>query len=394
MACSAVLTVWSIQPTVREEPIERLRSRVFSAKAAILLAELLCGSFAGLALVMLGAGPTAWVMSGIFAGAAVFRFLSFFDSDALPNKAVRKTGQALVGLSLGFSIAVGNLERIAWDLPVLLLLIVLVLCGAGAVGYIYFFLSRTDLVSTMLATMPGGVGIMASVAADYGRNIPLVALVQATRVAAVVVFISFLVGAPPQSADHGSLLGGFNAQAVLGDTVDLTVLLSALLLVIVVVPFASFLRVPVAPLLSAMFVGAVYSAILPLFARTSDFSPPEMLDVVGQLLLGITIGEYLGRKLDLRLRTVVYGLVSVAATILVGLIAAGVAALLTPWEWLTCVLVTAPGGAPEMIVLALALDQDVELVTTGQIMRQLAINGLLPLWSFLFHKLERRKNSG
>lgn len=374
--------------------IKRLRSRVFSAKAAILLAELLCGSLAGLALLELGAGPTAWVMSGIFAGAATFRFLSFFISDASPNRAVRKTGQALVGLSLGFSIAVGNLDRIASDLPILLLLIALVLLGSGTIGYVYFLLSRTDLVSTMLATMPGGVGIMASVAADYGRNISLVALVQATRVAAVVVVISFLVGSPPQSADHGVLLDVSNVQAVFGNTVDLTVLVSALLLVILVVPFATFLRVPVAPLLSAMFVGVVCNAILPLFALTSGFSPPEMLDVIGQLLLGITIGEYLGRKLDLRLRTVVYGLASVTATVLVGLIAAGIAVLLTPWEWLTCVLVTAPGGAPEMIVLALALDQDVELVTTGQIMRQLAINGLLPLWSFLFHKLERHRNRG
>lgn len=379
---------------MREISIRRLGSRVSSAKVAILLVELLCGSLAGLVLVELGAGPTTWVMSGVFAGAATFRCLSLFGRDASPNRAVRKTGQGLVGLSIGFAIAVGNLDRIASDLPILLLLITLVLLGSGTIGYVYFLLSKTDLVSTMLATLPGGVGIMASVAADYGRNVPLVALVQATRVAAVVVFISVLVGSPSQNASHGSSLSGFDFQAVFGDAVDLMVLLSALLLIFVLVPFATFLRVPVAPLLSAMFVGTVYSVILPMFARTSGFNPPEMLDVVGQLLLGITIGEYLGRKLDLRLRTVVYGLASVVATVLVGLIAAGVASFLTPWEWLTCVLVTAPGGAPEMIVLALALDQDVELVTTGQVMRQLAINGLLPVWSFLFHKLERSRSSG
>ena len=52
---------------------------------------------------------------------------------------------------------------------------------------------------------------------------------------------------------------------------------------------------------------------------------------------------------------------------------------LMPWDWLTCLLVTAPGGSPEMIWISLALNHDVETVTTGHLMRLMIINLLLPL---------------
>lgn len=76
-------------------------------------------------------------------------------------------------------------------------------------------------------------------------------------------------------------------------------------------------------------------------------------------------------------------------TIGAGLIAAAIARLLTSWDWLTCILVTAPGGAPEMILVALALEHNVEIVTAGHLVRLLAINGSLPLWILFFRFLDR-----
>jgi membrane AbrB-like protein len=168
-------------------------------------------------------------------------------------------------------------------------------------------------------------------------------------------------------------------------------LLVALGLTYVGVRLAAAARVPVAPLLGAMFVGAAYAQLLT-FAPgvVVEFQPPELLDAVGQALLGITIGEYLGCRLALEARAVIYGMASVAATVLIGVVLASVLALWTSWSWLTCLLLTAPGGAPEMIVLALALDQEVELITAGHIIRQLAINGLLPFCLLLFRRIEAR----
>lgn len=365
-------------------------TRSFLVRATVFVAEILLASLVGLALVLMGAGPTAWVISGILAGAVSFRCFLLLGSGISPNKTVRKTGQALVGLSLGASLALGELDGLFSTLLVLALLTGVMVLGGVLIGYAYSRVSGADVVSAMFATMPGGVGIMASVAADYGRNAALVALIQASRVALVVVVVSLIVGTPPDEAET-SVFGHF---AVGVGTSELVLLLSALVVVCAVVPIVTFLGMPVAPLIGAMLVGAAYSSLLPLFPEIPRFDPPMLLDIVGQMLLGITIGEYLGNRLNLSRRVIICGFGSVLATILLGIVAATIAALLTPWDWLTCLLVTAPGGAPEMIVLALALDQDVELVTVGQIIRQLTVNGLLPLWIPFFRRLESYSQRG
>ena len=81
---------------------------------------------------------------------------------------------------------------------------------------------------------------------------------------------------------------------------------------------------------------------------------------------------------------------SVGMTLIAGAIAAILAMQLTSWDWLTCLLVTAPGGSAEMILVSLALNHNVEIVTTGHLVRLIAINSSLPLWLFLFRRLDER----
>ena len=124
------------------------------------------------------------------------------------------------------------------------------------------------------------------------------------------------------------------------------------------------------------------------FMSDVNFSPPYEVNLVGQMLLGITIGEYWGEKPTLEKKTIGYALLSVAMTLVAYALAAILAMQLTSWDWLTCLLVTAPGGSAEMILVALALDHNVEIVTTGHLVRLIAINSSLPLWVFLFRSLE------
>jgi uncharacterized membrane protein AbrB (regulator of aidB expression) len=79
----------------------------------------------------------------------------------------------------------------------------------------------------------------------------------------------------------------------------------------------------------------------------------------------------------------------VALTIAVGFTAAFLAMQLTDWDWLTCLLVTAPGGVAEMILIALALNHDIEIVAAGHIVRLIAINCSIPIWVFLFRYFDR-----
>lgn len=119
-----------------------------------------------------------------------------------------------------------------------------------------------------------------------------------------------------------------------------------------------------------------------------DFIPPRLIQLIGQLLLGITIGEYWGNDPNFGKKTIAYALICVSMTLGVGAIATMLAMKLTAWDWLTCLLVTAPGGSAEMILVALGLNYNVEIVTAGHVVRLMAINSSLPLWIFLFRRLD------
>jgi len=127
---------------------------------------------------------------------------------------------------------------------------------------------------------------------------------------------------------------------------------------------------------------------------TADFSLPPLFNLVGQILLGITIGEYWGMNPNLSRATVARATVPVMITFVAGLLLAGIARLVTSWDWLTCLLVTAPGGSPEMIWIALSLNHDVEIVTAGHLLRLVAINALLPAMIVIGQYFEQRGFNG
>jgi uncharacterized membrane protein AbrB (regulator of aidB expression) len=53
--------------------------------------------------------------------------------------------------------------------------------------------------------------------------------------------------------------------------------------------------------------------------------------------------------------------------------------------------VTAPGGSAEIILVALTLDHNVEIVTAGHVVRLIAINSFLPIWIFLFRYFDNQE---
>ncbi|MEB3181090.1 MAG: AbrB family transcriptional regulator, partial [Nostocaceae cyanobacterium] len=52
----------------------------------------------------------------------------------------------------------------------------------------------------------------------------------------------------------------------------------------------------------------------------------------------------------------------------------------------TCLLMVAPGGSPEMILISLVLDHNVETVTAAHLVRLTAINLYLPLLLWIWEK--------
>ncbi|QOV23805.1 AbrB family transcriptional regulator [Anabaenopsis elenkinii] len=361
-----------------------------SGRSLIILGlELLLAIPLGLILVTLHVGGIAWLFGGLASGAILLQICRIlYQYNPPPNRRARKVGMALVGLTVGASSSGSDLTTLASGIPVFLFLtLFLIVCGI-CIGYIYSRLSRTNLLTSMLATVPGGVGVMSSIAADYNRNVTLVALVQAIRVTSVVLLIPFIVRSSVADVIKWQNLP---VNGLLNfDLSQLGLLCLALLITTLVVYLAGLCKLPAAEFFGALLVGLGFNSLLHWIPVWGDvtFNPPGLMKLLGQMLLGITIGEYWGKKPNIGTRAISYGFMSVAMTLAAGAIAALLAMQLTSWDWLTCLLVTAPGGAPEMILVSLTLNHDVEIVTTGHLIRLIAINSSLPLWIFLFRRLD------
>ncbi|OKH43414.1 AbrB family transcriptional regulator [Calothrix sp. HK-06] len=358
--------------------------------------EMLLAALLGYIGVSLNLGGITWILSGIGAGVIVCRsyphIYTYFCGDTIvikPNRKIRQIGMLLVGLTIGFSNARADFTNIATSIPIYIILTLFLLLSGACTGYIYSRLAKINLFTAMLATVPGGVGVMAAIAADYNRNVTLVALSQVFRVTSVVILIPLIARAsvniylPPQTLFNNQL--AFNLEPIY-----IALLCLALLLAGIFSTLALRIKLPAAHFFSALLVGIIFNPIINLLPiQETTFIPPAIIGTIGQILLGITIGEYWGEKPTFGKRALLYMIITTAMTLISGAVASLIAMSLTNWDWLTCLLVTAPGGAAEMILVALAIDHNVDIVTAGHLVRLIAINTSLPIWLYLFRRLEQ-----
>ncbi|MDZ8053328.1 MAG: AbrB family transcriptional regulator [Aulosira sp. ZfuVER01] len=384
---------FSIAPIVEESTAENpavAPQHLFVKQLAVLVLEMLLALPLGLSLARFQIGGIAWIFGGIVAGTVVLQGCRiFYQYCPKPNRNARKVGMALVGLTVGASSIHSDLTSVASRIPIFVLLTFFLLLSGGFIGYIYSRLSKTNLLTAMLATSPGGVGIMASIAADYGRNVTLVALVQALRVTSVVFLIPLIARSTVNNSLNSQIIP-IQSNVLSFDPSQLGLLFLALGVTGLVVYVLILFKIPAGDFFGALLIGMAFNPVLNLlpFVHDIQFTPPLPIKIMGQMLLGITIGEYWGDKPSFGKRTVAYAVMSVAMTLIAGAIAAMLAMQLTSWDWLTCLLVTAPGGSAEIILVSLVLNHNVEVVTTGHLVRIIAINSSLPIWIFLFRRLD------
>ncbi|MEA5572504.1 AbrB family transcriptional regulator [Calothrix sp. UHCC 0171] len=384
----------SATPTSRvsaHETASVTKLQISPKKLIILTLELLLAIPLGYILTQFNFGGIAWIFGGIAAGGIIFQSIRIlFQYQAKPNRMARKVGMVLVGLAIGFSNAKANFANVAEGIPVYIVLTFFLLISGCGIGYVYSRLSKTNLLTAMLATVPGGVGVMSAIAADYNRNVTLVALVQVIRVTSVVLLIP-LIARTGIDTDVVQPYFLSNSPLINLEPSYLGLLGIVFLFVVIAVNFAVRLQIPAADFFAALMVGMSFHSImnsLP-FVSEINFTPPSLSNLIGQMLLGITIGEYWGEKPTFSKRTLIYAIVCAIATLVAGVFASLIAMFLTDWDWLTCLLVTAPGGAAEMILVALSLNHHVEIVTAGHLVRLMAINASLPLWLYLFRRLDK-----
>jgi membrane AbrB-like protein len=335
--------------------------------------ELLVAAVVGGGLFALTGQPIIWVIAGIAAGALVCRF----TRDKTPNARVRKAGQLLIGAAIGPGLATQDVDASPATLALLAAAVLAILLASIGVARVYSRTTTVDGLTAGMATLPGGIGIMPSVAAEYGRPVGLVAIVQSFRMTVVLVMALVVSGSVPHVEGKpflpqswwyvGVLIAGSVGAAWL----------------------AGRLRIPVPTLLGPLLFGLVLSLGL----RAAGMAPellaaPFAQEIVGQVLLGITVGEYLAQRYVGSVAALLGGLAGVVATGAVAMLVAGAMTTVSTWSYLTCLLIVAPGGAPEMAVIAAATGGQLPLVLVAQTGRQVLVNLLMPFWLKLFGRFD------
>lgn len=219
---------------------------------------------------------------------------------------------------------------------------------------------------------PGGAAAMVAMAEDYGADPRLVAFMQYVRVAAVVLSASL---AARLLAD----VTGSGEASASDETWSWTGLAATVAVAAVGYGLASLLRLPSAPLIGPMLLGAVLHAT----GLLDIVLPGPVLDAAYA-----AIGWYVGlrfnrRTLDETLHALPGVLTATAAIILLCGIWAWALTYWLPIDFLTAFLATSPGGLDSVAIIAVGSKADVSFVLAVQTLRLfvvLATGPILAKW--------------
>ncbi|GBD28885.1 hypothetical protein HRbin31_00909 [bacterium HR31] len=148
------------------------------------------------------------------------------------------------------------------------------------------------------------------------------------------------------------------------------------------------LRFPAGALLGALLGSLAAVSLLPGPVPAVDPAVRRWL----QIAVGITLGSRVRPETLPNVRRASRAAFVVVLVTLVGAVGgAGLLQRVAGLDWGTALLAATPGGMPEMILIALALDRPVDLVTTVQLVRVVTTLVItLPLVRWWLRRLEVR----
>jgi len=336
--------------------------RNYQQASALWLALLAC-SLAIAGLLNRTGLPAAYLIGAMLCGIA-FSLAGF--QLAVPRK-LFQCAQALIGCAVATSITSAILLTIGRDWPVMLLVVAGAVFSGGFVGWSLIKSGLLPGTTAAWGSTPGAASAMVAMAADYGADARLVALMQYLRVLVVVLSAS-IVARYILGAGHTAPLNAL-APAIGSDSFLWPQLLITLGLAVVGGALGVWLRIPAGAMLVPMVLGAVLHA-----TDLASLDQPVWLPAVASLLLGWFVGLGFNRDLLLVAFRILPRLV-LSSVLLIGLCAllAWSLVIFLHIDPLTAYLATTPGGLDSVILIAMGSQADIPFVVAVQTLRLFVI---------------------
>ncbi|MGY1705918.1 AbrB family transcriptional regulator [Geodermatophilus sp. SYSU D00697] len=302
--------------------------------------------------------PSSSLFGGLLAG--LVRGLAGRRRLAVPRPGML-AAQGLIGVSIGALVDPETLAAIGEDWLPVLLVVVGTLVLTLLAGSLMRLQPGISPVTGAFAMIAGGASGITAMSRELGADERMVAVLQYLRVLLIVVLMPLvatgLFGASPGSG--GTTAGEAGPGWPAG-------LLFAAVCVLVGLPAARLLRIPVPSLLGPMLVAAA----LDLSGLSRGARVPEPLELGAFLVIGLMVGLNFTRE---SLRTVGRAL-PLALTVILGLVVAcaGLGAVLTVTtdaSALDAYLATTPGGLYAVLATAQDAGADATFVLAVQVLR-------------------------
>ena len=275
--------------------------------------------------------------------------------------------RTILGVAAGSSVSPSLMEQLPQTLASASL-VPLFIIASLLLGYPFFrYVAKFDRPTAYFATMPGGFAEMILFGSEKGGNIRALSLVHATRILVLVSLTPFLI----------SLYNDVDLARPPGvPMLDIPAKDLLIMLVCAVVGYKGAMRIRMfgASVLGPMILSAAAS----LFGLIENRPPTEAL-ILAQFVIGISIGSHYVGVTREELQKVVsasfgYALILAFLTLAFGEIvyAFGIHDLLHG------ILAFAPGGQPEMVMLAILTGADITFVIFHHVLRLILVMSLTP----------------
>lgn len=274
-------------------------------------------------------------------------------------KPVYTLAQGFAGIFIARSLTPSILIDVTAHWPLLIIMTALTLVSAFIVGWGLNRWGGVPKMPAILGSLPGMSGAMVIIANERGIDGRVVALMQYTRLASVIVAVSLMShflpnrGSPTAVEDTGLTIGDWPAIVI-------SMMLAASSLVAV-----RFRFLPAA----AMLIGAVL--------ESSGIFHILLLDKVIALIFAV-IGLEVGLKFTLAslshlARMIPAIFVSGIALLVLGGLLAVLLRLIMPVDLLTALLATAPGSTETVAIVAVAGHAELSVVLAFQTVRMFVV---------------------
>lgn len=273
---------------------------------------------------------------------------------------IRPPVVAVIGVMLGSAFKPELLDAFyLWTIPLAGLLTAVGI--TVFVNYIFYrWIAGFEKTTAFFSSTPGGLVEMVLLGGQYGGKETDIALAHSSRILLVVMLlpwvIRYVLGIP------------FSGRTVTGPPLtDLTPWIFLLMLACAVTGalVGKILRFPAYAFVGPMIVSAIIH-----LTGASDFRVPAEFVIAAQVLLGISVGVgFLGVPPRMVGRAMMFGLGASFIMIVIALAIAWIISAIAPFDISSLLLAYAPGGFPEMSLIAFALGVDVALVAALHVIR-------------------------